>query len=72
MFRHIRVIIREFFCACWVTCESNAMVDKTLRYTWLCVCYVETWCAPICLVTLPSAHALGSLTGQIGAYQVST
>jgi hypothetical protein len=29
-----------------------------LRYTLLCVCYVEAWYAPICLVTLPSAYAL--------------
>jgi hypothetical protein len=48
-------IIKELFRACWVTCESNAMVDRTLRYTLLCVCYVEAWCAPICLVTLPCA-----------------
>jgi hypothetical protein len=27
------------------------MVDKTLRYTLSCVCYVEAWYAPICLVT---------------------
>jgi hypothetical protein len=40
MFRHVRVIIRERFRACWVTSESNAMVDKTLRYMLLCVCYV--------------------------------
>jgi hypothetical protein len=43
MFRHIRVIIRELFRACCVTCESNAMVDKTVRYTLLCVCYVQAW-----------------------------
>jgi hypothetical protein len=46
MFRHIRFIIRA-------TCESNAVAYETLRYTLLCVCYVEAWCAPICLVTLP-------------------
>jgi hypothetical protein len=51
MFRHVCVIIRELFRACGVTCESNAMVDKTLRYTLLCVCYVEAWYAPIYLVT---------------------
>jgi hypothetical protein len=49
MFRHIR--IRELFRACWVTCESNAMVDKILRYTLLCVCYVEVWYASIYLVS---------------------
>jgi hypothetical protein len=47
MFRHVRIIIRELFRAYWVTCESNAMVDKTLRYTLLCFCYVEAWYAPI-------------------------
>jgi hypothetical protein len=41
MFRHIRVIIRELFRACWITCESKVMVDKTLCYKWLCVCYAE-------------------------------
>jgi hypothetical protein len=54
MFRHVRVIIREFFRACWVTCESDSLVDKTLRYTLPSVCYAEAWHAPICLVTLPS------------------
>jgi hypothetical protein len=33
----------------------NAMVDKTLCYTLLCVCYMEAWYIPICLVTLPNA-----------------
>jgi hypothetical protein len=33
----------------------------------LCVIrfYVEAWYAPICPVTLPSAHALGNVTRQI-------
>jgi hypothetical protein len=52
MFQHVCFIITELFRACWVTWESNAMVDKPLLYTLLCVCY-----APICLVTLPSAYA---------------
>jgi hypothetical protein len=47
MFRHVRVIIRELFRTCWVTYESNAMVDKTLRYTLLRVCYMEAWYAPL-------------------------
>jgi hypothetical protein len=54
------------------------MVDKTLRYAWLCVCYVEVWYAPICLVTLSSAYwglgscdnAIGNVTRQIGAYKL--
>jgi hypothetical protein len=62
MFRHIRVIIRELFRACWITCELNAMVDRTVRYTLLRVCYVEVWCAPICLVTLPSAYKVPHIT----------
>jgi hypothetical protein len=53
MFQHVRVIIRQLFRAYWATCESNAMVDKTLRYTLLFVCYMEAWYAPICLVALP-------------------
>jgi hypothetical protein len=36
------------------------MVDKTLRYTWLCVCYVDALYAPICLVTLPSAKKISA------------
>jgi hypothetical protein len=40
MFRHVRVTIRE------LTCESNAMAVNALRYTWLCVWYVEAWYAP--------------------------
>jgi hypothetical protein len=59
---HTRAIIRELFHAWWVTYKSNTMVDKTLRYTWLCVCYVEAWYALICLVTLSSAYALGDVT----------
>jgi hypothetical protein len=51
MFRHVRVMIRELFHACLVTCNLNAMVDKTLRYTLLYVCYVAVCYAPICLVT---------------------
>jgi hypothetical protein len=31
----------------WLRCK--------VRYTWLCVCYVEAWCALIYLVTLPNA-----------------
>jgi hypothetical protein len=58
MLRRVRVVIRELFPAYWFTCESNAMVDTTLRYTLLCVCYVEAWYAPICLVMLPIAYAL--------------
>jgi hypothetical protein len=26
------------------------------RSVWLCVCYVEAWYSPICLVMLPSAR----------------
>jgi hypothetical protein len=33
-----------------------------LRYALLCVCYVEGWCALICLVMLPSAF-LATATG---------
>jgi hypothetical protein len=58
MFRHVCVIIRELFRAFWVTCESNAMVD--LRYSWLCVCYVETWYAPIWLDRLRIAIRINS------------
>jgi hypothetical protein len=41
----------QLFHARWVTCESNAIVDKTLRYTLLYVCYVDAWHAPMYLVT---------------------
>jgi hypothetical protein len=47
MFRHVCVIIRELFRACWVTCESNAIFDKTLRCMLLSVCYVDAWYAPL-------------------------
>jgi hypothetical protein len=47
MFRHVCTNFRELFRACWVTCESYAMVEKILRYTLLCVCYLEAWHAPI-------------------------
>jgi hypothetical protein len=47
MFRHVSTVISELFRDCWATCESNAMVDRTQRYTLLCVCYVEGWYAPI-------------------------
>jgi hypothetical protein len=57
VFRHVCVVIRELFHVCWVAYESNEMVDKTPHYTWSCVCYVEGWYAPICLVTLPSEYA---------------
>ena len=50
MFRHVYFIISELFRACWVTYESNAMADTTLRYTLLCVCYVDAWYAAIYLV----------------------
>jgi hypothetical protein len=36
---------------CLLSYMRIEMVDKTLRYTLICVCYVEAWCAPICLVT---------------------
>jgi hypothetical protein len=62
MFRQVRVIIREFFHAYWVTCESNALIDKTALYVVMCLlCGV--------LITLPSA--LGKVTGQIGAHPAS-
>jgi hypothetical protein len=41
------------------------MVDKILRYTLLCVCYMEDWDVSVCLVTLPSAYALGNITDRI-------
>jgi hypothetical protein len=47
MFRRMRVIIKEFFCARWIKCESNALVDKIMRYMLLRDCYVETGYAPI-------------------------
>jgi hypothetical protein len=27
--------------------RSNAVVDKTLRYTLLCACYVKVWYKPV-------------------------
>jgi hypothetical protein len=41
-------------------CDSNAVVDKTLRYTLLCVCHVEAWYASVSLVMLPGAYARNS------------
>jgi hypothetical protein len=32
VFRYVCDIIRELFHACWATCESNAVVDKTVEY----------------------------------------
>jgi hypothetical protein len=38
---------KELFRSCRIICESNAVVDKTLRCALLCVYYVDAWCVPI-------------------------
>jgi hypothetical protein len=58
------------------------MVDKALRYTLLCVCYVVVWCAPVYLVTCflcvrlvctnLSGYVADNVTRQIGTYQAYT
>jgi hypothetical protein len=61
MFRHVCVCVCDYqgalLCLMSYT-RIECMVDKTALY----VCYVEAWCALICLVMLPSVFALGKIT----------
>jgi hypothetical protein len=49
--------------------QRENMIDNPVTATLPTVLDGYVW---LCLVTLPSAYALGNVTRQIGAYQAST